>query len=1091
VVRGPGELHKAAIGAFMEDRRANPDHKDLGDDENPIFHSAREYAIKRFSTKSDESLKVQRPQIGAATGDTDSLLALPSPEEDHASVLAAAITTTSLSTTDSFASSPAEIASLSVAVSEDIGMGAISKYGGLPMGENHEWVKFVEDKLKRDNKLPHQKLMSELGSSVLEEQQREAGGLNLTLEEELLQNVTNWFTAGGGVLKYVTPAVTAENGLTLVAAEDIGQEDVVVSIPIKLTMCRISARNVLIPKKSKYLGAELKKTFENDEAWGLTIFVLHEWYKETAGRGSKWGPYLRTLRMRSLSTPTVQGLEGTRAIELMKQWMKSSDDLRFFSSGSDGPCSPVSGICDKKPNDKFSGHSRFEDEEIRWAYWVVMQNAVQIHQVSTGQSFLALVPFYNMVAKRIGSGGGVSFNLDGSVTISVGSPHEEGEVVGVHPGNFSDHEFYMRYLSAPRVTNPNNYISMPLPGALPHGSEYHVCLHMSQELKDKKGKCRKETSDLMWKMKTLTEWRKMMNLPPRVGELRMWATRLHLYGDDDEEQKRLSSTNQLLAGLPVSTDEIPAEDQLMLMGRAESNEQAMAMVANGRERPVPQLYEAPNPEEDPEAQRGMEHLATLAAQVQMVIGSGNLGLNATRAVLNKTRDFFQNGVLPSGGLDELDDFIMKKIGMLTHCGTDRQMKILHGNISKELMCGMRVHLMNESEMNVFCPAESKAFSANCQDVLFMNYTAISMENELNVVETFQNTVSNLLHTYPTTLEEDEILLKEKEDIDSDGYGPVFLGAIRLRMREKQLLLSTLQYLEDHKNDTLTGKVPFQIELKRLEREEADLRSIERQELIDAIEKRSDEKRSLAYVPVDVGVDKPKLNLTLLEGHDIKETVLAFCRSNGIPASYVSTLENSLRKQVKNPPALRLLLRVVTPYGISKVIGIPEGLNETVEVAVFCAENGYHDQDDCDEVQSMVQKRLMPANYSREIIGLLSVDAPDSRKLKMVLRQGEQHDLLQFTRDFLEYYKMSNPQSIEAVANAMHQRLPATQLQLPVSLTAERRVGIRLASGENISAVIQGFMDVYDVPQEMSVKLLRMAMDGMNPGSFVVPLPDLL
>jgi hypothetical protein len=40
---------------------------------------------------------------------------------------------------------------------------------------------------------------------------------------------------------------------------------------------------------------------------------------------------------------------------------------------------------------------------------------------------------------------------------------------------------------------------------------------------------------------------------------------------------------------------------------------------------------------------------------------------------------------------------------------------------------------------------------------------------------------------------------------------------------------------------------------------------------------------------------------------------------------------------------------------------------------------------------------------------------------MVLRQGEQHDLIEFTRDFLEYYKMSNPQAIEAVANAMHQR----------------------------------------------------------------------
>lgn len=46
-------------------------------------------------------------------------------------------------------------------------------------------------------------------------------------------------------------------------------------------------------------------------------------------------------------------------------------------------------------------------------------------------------------------------------------------------------------------------------------------------------------------------------------------------------------------------------------------------------------------------------------------------------------------------------------GMLSHCGVDKAMKIVHGNISKELMCAMRVHLMNESEMNVFCPAEAK------------------------------------------------------------------------------------------------------------------------------------------------------------------------------------------------------------------------------------------------------------------------------------------------------------------------------------------------------------------------------------------------
>lgn len=125
----------------------------------------------------------------------------------------------------------------------------------------------VEDKLKRDNKMSHQELMLALGSSYEEELQTQTGGkngLNISLEEELMLNLTTWFDSNGGVLRYVTPSVTKDNGLTLIASEDISQDESVVSVPIKLTMCRISARNVLT-KKSKYLGEELKKTFEKNE----------------------------------------------------------------------------------------------------------------------------------------------------------------------------------------------------------------------------------------------------------------------------------------------------------------------------------------------------------------------------------------------------------------------------------------------------------------------------------------------------------------------------------------------------------------------------------------------------------------------------------------------------------------------------------------------------------------------------------------------------------------------------------------------------------------------------------------------------------
>ncbi len=49
---------------------------------------------------------------------------------------------------------------------------------------------------------------------------------------------------------------------------------------------------------------------------------------------------------------------------------------------------------------------------------------------------MALVPFYNMIEKRLNSGGGVVFDMDGSIKISVGSSHEEGEALGTMNESF-------------------------------------------------------------------------------------------------------------------------------------------------------------------------------------------------------------------------------------------------------------------------------------------------------------------------------------------------------------------------------------------------------------------------------------------------------------------------------------------------------------------------------------------------------------------------------------------------------------------------------------------------------------------------------
>ena len=169
---------------------------------------------------------------------------------------------------------------------------------------------------------------------------------------------------------------------------------------------------------------------------------------------------------------------------MAKQWIKGSDAFMWWSTGSDGPCSPTTGICRTKPHEKF-GESRFNIHQMRWAYWVVKQNAVKIKHIATGLEFIALIPYYNFFEKKIGSGGGVSFDFDGSINVRSGATTDEGVAVGLHPGNLTDPEYYLRYLSIPDVENPNNMVKLSLPGALPKGSKFHYCMKGSQKEQNK------------------------------------------------------------------------------------------------------------------------------------------------------------------------------------------------------------------------------------------------------------------------------------------------------------------------------------------------------------------------------------------------------------------------------------------------------------------------------------------------------------------------------------------------------------------------------------------------------------------------------
>lgn len=281
------------------------------------------------------------------------------------------------------------------------------------------------------------------------------------------------------------------------------------------------------------------------------------------------------------------------------------------------------------------------------------------------------------------------------------------------------------------------------------------------------------------------------------------------------------------------------------------------------------------------------------------------------------------------------------------------MKVTEGHITEELLCAMRVHLMNETEMHVFCPKDVRVWEENCHNVEFLNFTAISVGNELAMTKAFRNSLHRLLDSYSTTSTEDENILsqydvtqgestrKNKEDNkgnkgnkDSDGnkgseegvgvLGPILTSVIRLRLREKNILLSALTFLDTHEKAIHNGTVPFQLELKAKERIDANKREEERIAFIQEIQKRVAIKVPLAVIEVNLGDSIPKVNLTLQEGQSLHDVVVQFCTLHNVGGNDVAVLESALGKRVQSPAPLSLLLGVILPSGDRRILGVPAG-----------------------------------------------------------------------------------------------------------------------------------------------------------------------
>lgn len=54
---------------------------------------------------------------------------------------------------------------------------------------------------------------------------------------------------------------------------------------------------------------------------------------------------------------------------------------------------------------------------------------------------------------------------------------------------------------------------------------------------------------------------------------------------------------------------------------------------------------------------------------------------------------------------------------------------------------------------------------------------------------------------------------------------------------------------------------------------------------------------------------------------------------------------------------------------------------------------------------LIKKYQFLSSKKKSAPNQIPIDAPDGRKLQLIVREGEQHDILQFTADFFQYYNV--------------------------------------------------------------------------------------
>jgi len=424
------------------------------------------------------------------------------------------------------------------------------------------------------------------------------------------------------------------------------------------------------------------------------------------------------------------------------------------------------------------------------------------------------------------------------------------------------------------------------------------------------------------------------------------------------------------------------------------------------------------------------------------------------------------------------------LSVLTQCGSVQSQRINHANVSAHLLCAMRVHLVNQTDLDIVCPkADGPWFEPKCEDDSFNWTLPISLDNEVATLNALEGSIKVLLAGYTTSIEEDEALLEGTSAEGGNGMGPTVRAAVVMRLREKQLLERALDDVS-----ALRGKLDnctYQALIQETVLEDKAKRRAEQQAHMDRLLKEAQAK--VISVSFQVTIDDGRqANLTVYERDVAEQVVAAFIRNHSLPATSYQTLLNNVMDRGRPAPPLLLAMRVFTPDGMRRVLSIHEGQNATDEALRFCMMYNITEESGARErvINSAVEQ--LEQRMKRKVLVTVPVTGLDARRLQLQVRQGEQHILYETVLDFCLAYGM--PENVVMnLAQEVNRRLPNVLLEMPVHAQGQVPLQMRVSVGDEriLEEVVKAFCEVHGLPESNVPVLLRRVRSSLHPGALVL------